>query len=74
MGKVFVTVEVTANNYSAYIDCLPGCVSTGKTFEELKRNMNEAVEFHLETSREFGDEISVLFLGDYELVFLDWSI
>jgi len=69
MEKIVVTVELSENNYSSYIEILPGCLSTGKTFEELKRNMNEAVEFHLETSREFGDEISVVFLGDYELVF-----
>lgn len=69
MEKIVVTVELSENNYSSYIEILPGCVSTGKTFEELKRNMNEAVEFHLETSREYGDKISDLFNGDYELVF-----
>lgn len=69
MEKVVVTVEQSENNYSSFIEILPGCVSTGKTFEELKRNMREAVEFHLETSREYGDEISDRFSGDYELVF-----
>lgn len=69
MGKVNVTVEVTVNNYAAFIDDLPGCVSTGKTFRELKANMTEAVADNLEISREYGDKISDLFLGDYELVF-----
>ena len=69
MGKVNVTVEVTVNNYAAFIDDLPGCVSTGKTFRELKANMTEAVADHLEISREYGDKISDLFSGDYELVF-----
>jgi len=69
MGKVTVTVEVTVNNYAAFIDDLPGCVSTGKTFRELKANMTEAVADHLEISREYGDKISDLFSGDYELVF-----
>lgn len=69
MGKVNVTVEVTVNNYAAFIDDLPGCISTGKTFRELKANMTEAVADHLEISREYGDKISDLFSGDYELVF-----
>jgi predicted RNase H-like HicB family nuclease len=69
MKKVLVTVELSENNYSAYIEILPGCVSTGKTFEELKNNMQEAVEFHLETSREFDDEISAVFDADFELIY-----
>jgi predicted RNase H-like HicB family nuclease len=69
MGKVNVKVEVTVNNYAAFIDDLPGCVSTGKTLRELKANMTEAVADHLEISREYGDKISDLFSGDYELVF-----
>ena len=69
MKKVLVTVELSENNYSAYIEILPGCVSTGKTFEELKNNMQEAVEFHLETSREFDDEISAVFDANFELIY-----
>jgi predicted RNase H-like HicB family nuclease len=69
MEKVVVTVEVTDNNYAAFIDNLPGCVSTGKTFSELKANMAEAVTGHLEVSREFGDEIPEPFNGEYELSF-----
>jgi len=57
MKTVLVTVELTNNNYSAYLEQLPGCVSTGKTFEELQKNMAEAVEFHLEGMREDGDTI-----------------
>jgi len=69
MKYVVVTVEVTGNNYAAFIENLPGCVSTGKTFSELKSNMREAVAGHLEVSREFGDKIPVPFNGEYELVF-----
>jgi predicted RNase H-like HicB family nuclease len=69
MKKVVVTVEVTDNNYAGHLNDLPGCVSTGKTFSELKANMNEAVIDHLEVSREYGDEIPVVFKGKYELIF-----
>jgi predicted RNase H-like HicB family nuclease len=69
MKKITVNVELTDNNYSAYIDILPGCVSTGKTFDDLHKNMKEAVAFHLETSREFGDDIPEVFNGIFELVY-----
>jgi len=67
MEKVIVTVEMTNNNYSAYLEQLPGCVSTGKTFEELKNNIAEAVEFHLEGIREDGEKIP--FDQNYEFVY-----
>ena len=69
MKKVVVSVELSEHNYSAYLDQLPGCVSTGKTFDELKNNIQEAIGFHLETSREFNDEISPVFNADFELVY-----
>jgi len=47
MKKIIVNVELSENNYSSYILELPGCLSTGKTFEELKHNMQEAVEFQI---------------------------
>ena len=67
MEKVSVTVEMTDSNYSAYLEKLPGCVSTGKTFEELKKNISEAVEFHIEGMLEDGEKIP--FGLDYELVY-----
>ena len=62
MGKVVVTVELTDNNYSAFIEELPGCISTGKTLRDLKENMSEAVAGHLEVSTEYGDPIPDTFL------------
>jgi predicted RNase H-like HicB family nuclease len=67
MEKVTVTVEMTDNNYSAYLEKLPGCVSTGKTFEELKNNISEAVAFHIEGMQEDGEDIPVSL--NYELVY-----
>ena len=69
MKKVTVTVELADNNYAAYIVKLPGCISTGKTFEELKENISEAVAFHLDGMREDGDEIPPAFSGEYEFVY-----
>jgi predicted RNase H-like HicB family nuclease len=43
-----------SSNYSAYVPDLPGCITTGQTIEEVKRLMQEAIEFHLEGLREDG--------------------
>jgi len=48
MRKYAVVIERGPNNYSAYVPDLPGCVTTGKTIEEIKANIREAIELHLE--------------------------
>ena len=52
-----VVIEKAESNYGAYVPDLPGCISTGKTIEETKRNIREAIEFHLEGLRADGDPI-----------------
>jgi len=69
MTNVIVTVEMTDNNYSAYIESLPGCVTTGRSMDEIKANMQEAINGHIDVSREFGDEIPEAFEGEYSLTF-----
>ena len=70
MEKVTVTIGITENNYSAHLEIGDGIVvATEKTFEGLKKQMKEAVEFHLEGMREDNDEIPSAFLGEYELVY-----
>lgn len=46
--QFLVIIEEGPRNYSAYSPDLPGCVATGKTLDELKKNMVEAIQFHLE--------------------------
>jgi len=36
---------------------LPGCISTGKTVDEIAHNIREAIELHLEGMAEDGDPI-----------------
>jgi predicted RNase H-like HicB family nuclease len=45
------------SNYSAWSPELPGCVATGKTLEEVEREMGGAIAFHLEGMAEEGDPI-----------------
>ncbi len=58
MKKYAVVIErAPDSNYCAYVPDLPGCVSTGDTRDEVERNIQEAIEFHLEGMREDGDPI-----------------
>ena len=49
-----IVIEKTNTGYSAYSPDLPGCVSTGITREDVERNMQEAIEFHLDGLRGEG--------------------
>ena len=52
-----VVYERTPNNYSAYAPDVPGCISTGDTWEEIQGNIREALTYHLEMLRDYGDPI-----------------
>ena len=58
-------VEKGEKNYSAYFPDLPGCIATGKTLEELKQAMREALELHLRGMREDGLPITEPSLVEY---------
>jgi len=47
-------IETGKRNYSAYLPDLPGCIATGKTVEEVRQSMREAIELHLAGLREDG--------------------
>lgn len=48
---------------------MKGCVATGATPEEVKKNITEAVEFHVQSSIADNDPLPEEFIGDYELVY-----
>ena len=49
--KYAVVYEQAPSNFSAYVPDLPGCVATGATRQEVKRNIREAIAFHIEGMR-----------------------
>jgi len=57
MNRYLIVIEKTSTGYSAYSPDLLGCVSTGTTIEEVKENMKEAIQFHLEGMKKEGYEI-----------------
>jgi predicted RNase H-like HicB family nuclease len=57
--KYLVVIEETETGFSAYSPDLPGCIATGETKEEVERNMQAGILFHLEGIREDGEQIPV---------------
>ena len=49
-----IVIERGDRNWSAYAPDLPGCVATADTLEETRREIGEAIEFHIEGMREDG--------------------
>ncbi|WP_423225723.1 type II toxin-antitoxin system HicB family antitoxin [Candidatus Amarolinea aalborgensis] len=47
MHRFLVVIEKAHGNYSAYSPDLPGCVATGKTRDQVARNMHEAIDMHV---------------------------
>ena len=46
-----IVLEETNTGFSAYAPDLPGCIATGKTMDDTRARMREAVEFHIEGLR-----------------------
>ena len=52
--KYLVIIEKINNNYSACLPDVSGCIATGKTIEETKRNITEALLVHLDGLKRDG--------------------
>ncbi len=65
---IWICIEKGGNNCSAYAPAVPGCITTGKTVEETRRNMEDALAFHLDGMLEDGlslDEVAEGFPADF---------
>jgi predicted RNase H-like HicB family nuclease len=47
--QIVIEKEKDDPDYCAYSPTLPGCFSNGKTVEEAKRNIREAIELHIQS-------------------------
>jgi predicted RNase H-like HicB family nuclease len=57
MSTYAVIIEDAGANLCAYVPDLPGCVSAGYTLEEVTANIHEAIESHIASMVEHGEEI-----------------
>lgn len=55
--QVVIEKEVEDEGYSAYAPNVPGCFSNGKTIEEAKQNIRQAIEQHLASLVAHGQPI-----------------
>ena len=47
--EIVIEKEPEDEGYLAYSPSLPGCFSNGKTIEEAKRHIREAVQLHVDS-------------------------
>jgi len=52
-----VIFENAGRNWSAYVPDLPGCITTGKTLEDTRKNIAEAIQAHIAFLRRHGDPV-----------------
>ena len=55
--KYAVIIEKGKDRYGAYVPDLPGCIAAGDTKEEVKKLIQETIEFHIEGLKEDGQPI-----------------
>ncbi len=69
MEKVIVEVLYSGKNFGAHIPILPGCIATGSTLKEVKDNIEDAIQLHVESSLEDGDPIPDVFKKEYKIIY-----
>lgn len=71
MGKIIINVDYTDNFAAAPANEGIACISTGRTLDELKKNMEEALRWHIDSMIEDGEAVPAEFEGDWDL---EWSL
>ena len=52
-----IVIEPDDEGYHAFVPALPGCHSHGTTLDEASTNIAEAIEVHVESMIEDGEEV-----------------
>lgn len=52
-----VILEKGDTSYGAYVPDLPGCVAVGETKDEAMQLIREAIELHIESLHESGEDV-----------------
>ena len=55
--QVVIEKESEDEGYFAHVPALPGCFSNGRTLDEARHNIREAMELHLTALREQNQPI-----------------
>ena len=54
MNKYVILIEKTDSGYSAHSPDVVGCIATGDTLDEVRAQIKEALEFHIEGLKQEG--------------------
>lgn len=71
MGKIIINVDYSDNFAASPANEDIACVSTGRTFNELKKSMEEALRWHIDSMLEDGEVIPEEFKGQWSL---EWNL
>ena len=71
MSRIKIIIDYTDNYAACPADDRIACVSTGRTLDEVKQNIAEALQFHIDGMREDGDVIPEEFDGEWEF---EWEL
>ena len=55
--EYLVILEKGDSSYGAYVPDLPGCIAVGETKEEAMQLIQEAIELHIDSLRENGEDV-----------------
>ena len=55
--KYAVVIERGVTSFGAHVPDLPGCIAVGESKEEVLRLIQEAIELHVQSLLEQGEEI-----------------
>ena len=69
MKKVTVVIERAENNFSAYVREVDGITATGRTIDEIKTSVIEAIDEYISSCKEFNLEVPAELKGNYEIAF-----
>lgn len=71
MSRIRILIDYTDNYAACPADDRIACVSTGRTLDEVKKNIAEALQFHIEGMREDGDAVPEEFNDEWEF---EWEL
>jgi predicted RNase H-like HicB family nuclease len=61
--RYLVIYQIGSGHMSAYVPDVPGCSSIGHSLEELRENIHDELEFHLERMALEGRSLQEPFMG-----------
>ena len=71
MNKINIKIDWVPDSFAAAIaDDTLACVATGRTLEEVEKNILDAIAFHLDGMKQFGENIPSQYQDEWEPVYI----